>query len=137
MPMKRLREAVAMSLPTSRSKISNGTRLLANVDGRSSSARRFRDLVAAFEKEIGGAQNEIERGMIRQAAALTLKAEILQADLVNGAAVDSDALIRLTGTSKRILSDLRERAVKHKAKPKLTLADHIAKRQEATIAPAE
>jgi hypothetical protein len=140
--MKHTRDTAAMSPPTTRSAISNGTRLLANVDGRSSSSRRFRDLVAAFDKEIGGAKSEIERALIRDAAALTFKAETLQADLVNGVAVDGDQLIRLTGTSKRILSDLRVRAAEHKAKPKPSLTDHIAKhhsakRQEQEIAPAE
>jgi hypothetical protein len=138
MRMKHTRNAVATSCPTSRSKVSNGTRLLQNVDGRSSSARRFRDLVAAFEKEVGGNLTEVERGMIRQAAALTFKAETLQADLVNGNPVDGDQLIRLTGTSKRILSALAEKARKHRAAPKLTLADHIAKRsQEQALAQAE
>ncbi|MBR1233652.1 hypothetical protein [Bradyrhizobium sp. AUGA SZCCT0182] len=50
--------------------------------------------------------------MIRQAAALTFKAETLQSDLVNGNPVDGDQLIRLTGTAKRILSALGEKASK-------------------------
>jgi hypothetical protein len=38
---------------TTRDKVSNG-RLLKNVDLRSSSARRFRDLVRTYEAELGG-----------------------------------------------------------------------------------
>jgi len=41
----------------------------ANVDGRSAYARRFRDLVRAFEAEVGGTLSELERGLVRQAAA--------------------------------------------------------------------
>jgi hypothetical protein len=89
---------------TSRSKVSNGTRLLQNVDGRSSSARRFRDLVRAYEIEAGGSLSEVERGLIRQAAALTFKAEALQSDLVNGTPVDGDQLIRLSDTVKDLLN---------------------------------
>jgi hypothetical protein len=82
--MQHARDTLATSCATSRSKVSNGTRLLQNVDGRSSSARRFRDLVNAFEEEVGGPLSEVERGLIRQAAALTFKAEELQSALVKG-----------------------------------------------------
>src|SRR5258705_6554548 len=115
--MQHARDTLATSCATSRSKVSNGTRLLQNVDGRSSSARRFRDLVRAYESEVGGNLTEVERGLIRQAAALTFKAETLQSDLVNGNPVDGDQLIRLTGTAKRILSALGEKASKRKAVP--------------------
>jgi hypothetical protein len=92
--MQTTRDTLATQYATSRSKVSNGTRLLQNVDGRSSSARRFRDLVRAYETEVGGILSEVERGLIRQAAALTFKAEELQSDLVNGEPVDGDQLIR-------------------------------------------
>jgi hypothetical protein len=128
--MQHARDTLATSCATSRSKVSNGTRLLQNVDGRTSSARRFRDLVRAYEGEVGGNLTEVERGLIRQAAALTFKAETLQSDLVNGNPVDGDQLIRLTGTAKRILSALGEKASKRKA-PALTLQDHIAQRAAA------
>jgi len=127
--MQTLRDTLATSCATSRSKLSNGTRLLQNVDGRSSSARRFRDLVRAYETEVGGNLTEVERGLIRQAAALTFKAETLQSDLVNGNPVDGDQLIRLTGTAKRILSAIGEKASKRK-EPAPTLADHLRKRAE-------
>jgi len=128
--MQHARDTLATTYPTSRSKVSNGTRLLQNVDGRSSSARRFRDLVRAYEAEVGGVGGkltEVERGLIRQAAALTFKAESLQSDLVNGNPVDGDQLIRLTGTAKRILSAIGDKASKRK-EPAPTLQDHLAKR---------
>jgi hypothetical protein len=96
-------------------------------DGRSVRARRFRDLVVAFELEVGGVLTESERAMIKQAAALTLRAEELQGDLILGKEIDNDLLIRLTGTARRILgsigakSDKRQAASGHDA-----LAAHIA-----------
>jgi hypothetical protein len=125
--MQTLRNTLATSCATTRNKVSNGTRLLQNVDGRSSSARRFRDLVRAYESEVGGNLTEVERGLIRQAAALTFKAEALQSDLVNGNPVDGDQLIRLTGTANRILSAIGEKASKRK-EPAPTLQDHLRKR---------
>jgi hypothetical protein len=127
--MQTLRDTLATGCATTRSKVSNGTRLLQNVDGRSSSARRFRDLVRAYETEIGGNLTEVDRGLIRQAAALTFKAETLQSDLVNGNPVDGDQLIRLTGTAKRILSAIGEKA-RNRKEPVPTLADHFRKRAE-------
>jgi hypothetical protein len=48
------RNRVAATRPTSRPRITNRTGLLENLDGRSSSARPFRDLVRAYEAELGG-----------------------------------------------------------------------------------
>jgi hypothetical protein len=110
--MQTVREPLATSCATSRSKVSNGTRLLQNVDGRSSSARRFRDLVRAFEGEFNGNLTEVDRGQIRQAAALGLRAEQLQAAIVRGETVDDDHLVRISGESRRIVDGLKAKAAK-------------------------
>jgi hypothetical protein len=112
---------------TNRSAVTNGSKLLVGIDGRSPAARRFRDLIQAFEAEVGGVLTEVERGLIKQAAALTMRAEQLQADIVNGKPVDGDQLIRLTGTAKRILGAISRKAETRKP-PAPTLADHIARR---------
>jgi hypothetical protein len=128
---------VTRSSTTNRSAVTNGSRLLEGIDGRSPTARRFRDLVAAFEAEIGGNLTEAERGLIKQAAALTIRAEQLQADIVNGKPVDSDALIRISSTAKRILGAIGDKAAKRKpAVP--SLHDHVARRAaERARLPAE
>ena len=54
---------------------------------RSSSARRFRDLVRSYEAELGGELSEAERSLVRQAVALQLQAERLQEAIVRGEAV--------------------------------------------------
>jgi hypothetical protein len=117
----------ATARATTRSKVSNGTRLFANADGRSTSARRFRDLVRSFESEFDGNLREADRSLIRQAATLLLKSEQMQEAVVRGEPVDSDALIRMASTAKRVLaaisakSDKRQAASGHDA-----LAAHIA-----------
>jgi hypothetical protein len=84
---------------------------LPRVDGRFRSARRFRDLVRAFEAEVGGADlTEFERGLIVQAAGLQLRIENLEATLIEGGDVSSDEIIRLGSECRRILASLRERA---------------------------
>jgi hypothetical protein len=124
------RTSSADAIPTLRSKVTNGSRLLQNVDGRSSSARRFRDLVRAYEAEAGGVLTEVERGLIKQAAGLTLRSEQMQSAIVRGEAIDNDALIRISGEARRILSSIVTRAAKRKPAPP-TLADYLARRKAA------
>jgi hypothetical protein len=94
------RNSIAAVRPTNRSAISNRSRLLPGIDGRSATARRFRDICISYETEIGGNVTEVERDLVRQAAGLTLRAEQLQAAIVRGEAVDNDELIRLSRTLK-------------------------------------
>lgn len=98
--------------PAVRSAVTNGSKALAGVDGRSATARRYRDLIADFANELGGTNQltTAEQGLLRQAATLTLRAEQLAAAVVRGEAVDGDELIRLSGEARRILTSLRKRA---------------------------
>ena len=89
--------------------------MLPRLDGRTISARRYRDLVVAFEAEVGGGTlTESERSTVQQAAAITLRAEELQADLVLGKPIDNDLLVRLTGTARRILASISGKAGERK-----------------------
>lgn len=107
--MQTARKPVTRSSTTNRSAVTNGSRLLEGIDGRSPAARRFRDLIQLYETEVSGDLTELERGLIRQAAALSLRSEQLQAAVVRGEDVDSDTLIRLSGEARRILTSLRKR----------------------------
>jgi hypothetical protein len=86
-----------------RSAVSNRSKTHQNVDERSAGARRFRDLIAAYSADLGDNLSESDMAMVRTAAALTLKSEQMQAALAAGENVDSDALIRLAGTTRRSL----------------------------------
>jgi hypothetical protein len=112
--MQRTHKSIARTSTTNRSAVTNGSKLLVGIDGRSPSARRFRDLIQLYEAEIGGELTEVERGLVKQAAALTLTAEGMQADIVNGKPVDPDAMIRVTSTAKRILGAISAKSAKNK-----------------------
>ena len=104
---------------------------LPRVDGRTIAARRFRDLCAAFEAEVGGVLSESDKAMVAQAAALSLRAEELQADLIRGRDIDNDLLVKLSGTVKRILSVIGAKA---KDKPAGdALAEHLATHYPETV----
>ena len=123
---------------TNRSAVSNRSRLLEKVDGRSATARRFRDICRAYEIELGGPVSELERDLIRQAAGLTLRSEQMQAAIVRGEPVDNDQLIRISSTARRVLETISSKAAQRKSIPAVTLADHIERRtRERALAPAE
>jgi hypothetical protein len=112
--MQTVHKPIARSSTTNRSAVTNGTKLLVGIDGRSPTARRFRDLVQAFKAEIGGDLSQTEMAMIKTAASLTLTAELMQADIVNGKMVDSGDLIRLSSEARRILAEIAGKASKRK-----------------------
>jgi hypothetical protein len=49
-----VRDGVAERLPTVRSRVTNGAKMIAGVDGRSADARRYRDLAMSFADDAGG-----------------------------------------------------------------------------------
>jgi hypothetical protein len=88
-----------------------------NVDGRTIAARRFRDLTNSYSAELGGELSEAERSLVRQAVALQLQAELMQAAIVRGEPVDADQLIRVSSTSKRLLGIIASRSGKRNPTP--------------------
>ena len=99
--------ALANRPPTVRSGITNRSRLL-RTDGRSAGMRRFRDLVESFTAELGGEAklSEAEKALVKQAAALVVRSEALQVEIVNGAPINDEQLIRLANVAARLLTKL-------------------------------
>jgi hypothetical protein len=66
--------------------VTNHKDLLPGLDGRSATARRFRDLVNAFVADMGGLDHcsEIKLGLVRRLVATTVQAEMLEARMMNG-----------------------------------------------------
>ena len=62
--MQPVRPPIARNSTTNRSAVTNGSKLLVGIDGRSPTARRFRDLVEAYSAEIGGELTQFEKAML-------------------------------------------------------------------------
>jgi hypothetical protein len=92
--------------PDQRSRITNHKDLLPGLDGRSASARRFRDLMHSYLSDMGGLEHcsEIKLGLLRRLAAATVQAELLEAAMVRGEKVDVGTLCTLASTAVRIAS---------------------------------
>jgi hypothetical protein len=95
---------------TTRSKLTNGRKLLFGIDGRSAVARRYRDIVRDLTTEAGGASGLAESSTVRQCAAIMLRAELLQSAIVAGEDVDNDILIRLSSEVRRLMASLRKQS---------------------------
>jgi trimethylamine:corrinoid methyltransferase-like protein len=118
--------------PTVRSRITNGKDLLANVDGRTADARRYRDLAASLADDLGGASSltEAQRALVRQAAAMLVQSERLQSAVVRGELVDVEQLTRLANAATRILTRLGVKRERPDTTP--TIAEIAARHRSAT-----
>jgi hypothetical protein len=114
-------------------KVSNGRLLPTTVDLRSVAGRRFRHLVAAYESEIGGELTEAERATVRQAAALQLRIEQLQARIVRGEDVSADEAIRLSSEHRRLLGLLRTKAAASKPAAPAALDQYLKSKYGADV----
>lgn len=117
-----------IELPTKqRSRVTNGSRVFVEGDGRSAWSRRWKDICQALADDLGGedAIGEIERSLIRRAASLTVETERLEGLLSQGEPVDIDALGRVVGHLRRVLEQLQ---AKRPAKKELTLAERLRNR---------
>jgi hypothetical protein len=80
--------------------------------------RRFNTLVLDFTADLGGgALSNADTALVRQAAALTIRAEQAQAALLAGEAADDDALVRLSNASARLLNMLGAKQSKRPSRP--------------------
>ena len=113
---------IAVRSPFARSSISNGKRSLPGIDGRGIWSRRRRDLITAFTAELNRTLRERDKALIANAASLIVRCEQLHVQIVNGAEVDDDQLIRLSNVATRLLTALGlDRAKPQASGP--TLAD--------------
>jgi hypothetical protein len=117
--------------PTLRSRVTNGKELLANVDGRTAAARRYRDLCMSLADDLGGAASltEAQRALVRQAAAMIVQSEKLQGEVLRGEIVDCEQLTRLANAATRILTRLGIK--RERRDPTPSLADYLAATSEA------
>jgi hypothetical protein len=113
--------------PAQRSLATNHADLLPGLDGRSSAARRFRDLVSSYIVDMGGLDlvSEIKLGLLRRLAATTVQCELLEAQMVNGRPVDIATLCTLASTAMRLSVRL---GLERQPKPIETLSEYLARK---------
>lgn len=115
-----------------RSAVSNGTRLFCvdGLDGRSQTARRFRDIVETIGNDLGGVDrlSEGQKQLIRRAATLSIMAESMEADAVRNVPFDGEAYGVLTDRLGRCLQRLGLERKPRDVTP--TLSDYLKTKAE-------
>jgi hypothetical protein len=133
------RPATASPPPAQRSAVTNGSKLLPNVDGRSAWVRRCKDIIAAHVSDLGGSDNcsAAEQSIVRRAAVLTTELEMLEGRFATAGqanTADLDAYQRAANSLRRLLESV---GLERRAKPVPTLEEHLAmlaREQEASAA---
>src|SRR5262249_17810833 len=106
------RKRPTLSMRMARSAISNGTKVLAEIDHRSTFMRRFRDLLRQHQQDLGGPDtlSEGQRCIIRRASLLQVQCEMIEAKFakLNGSASrdDLDAYQRASNSLRRLIESL-------------------------------
>src|ERR1700731_3550829 len=102
---------VAIRPPSQRSRLTNGTALLPDVDGRSAWVRRCRDLIELHLADLGGDDrvSESERSIVRRAAVIETELERLEATFAVAGMAEPNALdlySRTAGNLRRLLESV-------------------------------
>lgn len=123
--------ALAPRKPTARSRITNHSDLLPNIDGRSQVARRYRDITAAILADQGGLEqcSESRQQLIRRFAAAAVLSEQIEAQLANGASIDIAQHALLCSTLTRLASRI---GIDRIARDPMTLSEYLAQKQAET-----
>jgi hypothetical protein len=119
------RHALAARPSRQRSRITNGSKLVAAVDGRSAEARRYKDVAFSLADDLGGAAGltEAQRALVRQVAVVTIQSEKLQGAVLRGELVDIEQLTRLSNALSRMLHRL---GIKRSSQPEPSLLARLA-----------
>jgi hypothetical protein len=100
------RSPVASISSRQRSAVTNGRRLFVDGDGNSAWSRRFRDLVAQHEADLGDQLSAVQLSLVRRAATIEVELEHREGELSRGVPVDLDAYARAAGHLRRLLETL-------------------------------
>jgi hypothetical protein len=100
--------SIAGRKPEARSRISNGSKLLMDIDGRSKWARRFADILYGISAVLGGYANlsEGQRQLIRRCALLAVECEDMEGTAASGDPIDLHLYGEVTDRLGRALQRL-------------------------------
>jgi hypothetical protein len=117
--------------PVDRSKVTRGLKVLDGIDARLPAGRRYADLCRQFAREAGAtSETATGRTLIRQAAGLAVRLELLQADQLNGKKVSIDDTVRLSSEIRRVLQALKTKPTSNATGPS-ALDEYLAREAPA------
>ncbi len=119
-----------------RSRVTNGTGLFVQHDGRSVWARRLRDVRAKLIEERGGeaALDAVRLDAIRAYATLIIEREAMEGRRAAGEAIDVELYGKLCGHCNRLLTRIGPATVRPGGAPAQTWDEKLAARRAARCA---
>lgn len=100
------RASVATPKPQARTRVGNGSVVLQDVDARSATYRRYREILAALVSDMGGDPSEAQEQIARRAASLAIWCEDQDAAAANGQPLAIAAYTTASNTLRRLLESL-------------------------------
>jgi len=92
---------------SNRSAVTNGSALFpGDVDMRSATARRMRDLIEDYTSQVGGDPSPALNALIRNAAALSALLEDDQGKIAQGQTIDDELFLKRCGMLSRLLKEI-------------------------------
>lgn len=109
--MRRVKKRIQLGPSTVRLATRNGRELSEVLDGRSSIARRYKELLADFIADLGGDHGNLsaaQHTLARRCATLTLEAERFELDFATGTPKPNEleAYLRVVGVLKRLFESV-------------------------------
>lgn len=92
--------------PQARTRVGNGTEVLAGVDQRSLTFRRYREILASLIEDMGGDPTEAQSQIARRAASLAIWCEEQDTAAANGKPLDIATYTTASNTLRRLLESL-------------------------------
>jgi hypothetical protein len=89
-----------------RSRIGNGTAILAGVDGRTTPMRRYREILGQLFSDMGGDPSEAKIIIARRAVSIAVWCEECEAAAANGGELDIGEFTTATNALRRLLADI-------------------------------
>ena len=102
------------------SRVGNGSDVLPGIDGRSATARRYREILSAITLDLGGQLTETQNAVARRAAALAIWCEEREAEMVNGNTLEIAEYTTAANALRRLMSDLGYQRVSKDVSPTLS-----------------
>jgi len=104
--MSEARSQLAPPKPQAGTRRGNGGFLLAGADGRSTRARRFKEIFSTLAQDIGGDPSEAQKAIAARAATLCVWCEQAEVAYASGGELDVLTYSTVSNAARRLLTDL-------------------------------
>ena len=125
--MTQTSKTIDQTKPNFATRQGTGAALLPGVDGRSTMARRYRELVGSMSDDLGGDLPAAKQAIVNRAATLIAWAEQAEAEFARTGAMDVQTFTTATNALRRLLADIGLERQAKDVTP--TLAEYLAKRE--------